>query len=549
MDGTNVTIHNKNNFNGMFSMFFRFFCLLLMSSCALGDGITIIKDNVSTTIDSVTYEEPGNDEATAGTLTINGIYEGASSEPEITGVKQTIEVVRDDRLIIIPIEIDSPASATSWEEVSVNAYGLDSIERLNIPFNGERAGIILEQANKELNILYTSSHLNKITISLDGSSEEVAYPAINNEFNHYGLIEGVPYILDQLNNTLWKWDVDYWKDLGAGVDLPNGEFNGLYSWGNQTYISTEDSIDGGVWKIGLDLQQVSTIPFSPGVRLFQTINGLLQVYGNDDGEYIFNWFDQYKEDLIVDVNPLEFPSVTAMSSSSGTYFSFRNSDSFRPYWLSADSASFELLQFPLDTTYFSGCYSSFPRVFCILGNLESGLSMYELVDGEFVLDSYLGEQLKNTSIGAVHAVGENRFISGRTEGDIYYKYHLFSVTKNGVFEIVNEEAQSHGDVYYLYPSRELGVFYFVGSMEGDVQLYKGVAAGDLTFKRLLEPQSEIDENPIDPKNLDEGGDVNPEDENESESESESEIGIASLQSYLLMMLIALLILPIRNREV
>ncbi len=481
-------------------MFSRVIFLLLFSSAAWGAGVTLDL-NLDIEIEEIRYIDAESDDANSS--------------------------------VTSSLEMDYIAS--SWYEIEATKQGLDSFQAITVNHSNSRAGVLYELPNREIEILYKDNTLNVIELNVDGSQNVGIYPEIPNDIESYGLLNGVPYILDIEADTIWQWDTDYWKDLAATQSLPAGEYQSVLSYGSNYLLSTEDETDGGLWQVGLTNQRLSSVTWPSDSSLIGTSIGFLQFYDGGLNELVAHWLGGNKSDFTVSLDRGLYPSVYGIAADSGTILTFYGNNSVSLTWLSSDSST-ELnmfaMELPENLRSFNWCYSAYPKAFCVMDVQDVGYALYEVVDGAFVLDSILNEAFSGKSINGIYAVGEHRFISAYYNGVGGDRSYLYAVNAAGVEMIMSIERSSTDDPYYFLPSRDEGVFYWVGKELGATQLYKGYASGDFIFKRNVEAPQQVDDAVA-----------------ESDDSSESSGGGGSMPTYLLAMLLILLTSRIRSNRV
>ncbi len=447
----------------------------------------------------------------------------------------------------ITIELDTQISIGSviytenddgWINHDSAKKGLDSFQEVSISHPDVISGGLYEKDDLSLDLLIKDGHLTRKTISRNGYQSTLDYPAIQNDFTRYGLMDGVPYLLDIESDTIWQWDVDYWRDLKNSLGLPDGEYDDLYAIGNHYLLSMTDEVNGGVWEIGLTKQKVSDVSLSEDSAFFFTPQGFLQLYKNRDNIFESQWLIGNNPNFIVPLNYDDFPNIAAASSASGTVFNFYSQQYFQLLWLSYDNTLPTYIDVPLGANEINGCLSSYPRAFCFFETEALGYALYEIIDGEFVLDTLLESSIGDLGIINIHAVGEHRFISAVTRGSLPNTHYLFSVNDAGTEVILEADVDADREFYSIFPSRDPSVFYWLGRETGKTQLYKAKVSGSVEFKRNVEPAEQQ-------------GKITDEEANVDESQVEdddSDDGIGSLPVSLSLLLLMLLI-PRATRKI
>ncbi|MEH6346932.1 MAG: hypothetical protein V7785_17695 [Bermanella sp.] len=481
-------------------MLFRVIFLLFFSSAALSAGVTIDVD-LEMTIDQIEY---------------------VNVEPDNADSPVTSSIVTDH-------------IASSWNNIEATKQGLDSFQAITVTHPNSRAGVLVELSNREIEILYKDNTLNVIELNVDGSQDIGIYPEIPNDFESYGLLNGVPYILDIEADTIWQWDTDYWRDLAATQTLPAGEYQSVLSYGSNYLLSTEDEIEGGLWQVGLTNQQLSNVTWPSNSSLIGTPIGLLQFYKGSANEVVGHWLESNAGDFTLGLNIDDYPFVRGTATDGGIMLAFYGAEPLKLFWLPTNPSannSISEIEIPFNWRSFNWCHSAYPKAFCVMDVQDVGYALYEVIDGEFVLDSILNEAFSGKSINGIYAIGEHRFISAYYNGVGDDRSYLYAVNGTGVEMIMSVERSSTDDPYYLLPSRDEGIFYWIGKELGRTQLYKGYASGDFIFKRNVDASQQVDD-PVE----------------ESDDSSESSGGGGSMPSYLLAMLLMLLIPRVRSYPV
>jgi len=407
--------------------------------------------------------------------------------------------------------------------------GLDSFQEVSISHPDVISGVLYEKDDLSLDLLIKDSHLTRKTISRNGYQSTLDYPAIQNDFTRYGLMDGVPYLLDVESDTIWQWDVDYWRDLNNSLGLPNGEYDDLYVIGNHYLLSMTDDVNGGIWQIGLTQQKISDVSLAEDSSFFFTPQGFLQLYKNSDGIFESQWLIGNNPEFFIPLNYDDFSYAGATASSSGTIFNFLSQQYFQLLWLSYDNTLPTYLDLPLGWSGFNGCFSSYPRAFCFVKTEALDYALYEVIDGEFVLDTMLDPSIAGLGIVNIHAVGEHRFITAVTYGSYPKTFSLLSVSGTGTEVILEASVDEDGEFYSIMPSRDPSVFYWLGRETGKTQLYKAKVSGGVDFKRNVEPADQQGKHTDGEANLD------------GSPDDDSDDGIGSLPVFSSLLLLLLLI--------
>ena len=423
----------------------------------------------------------------------------------------------------------SPKSITyndgdqGWVNIDSAKQGLDFFQEISIVHPDAISGGLYEQYNGSLYFLIKSNYLTRKSISLNGYQGSLDYPEASGDITSYGLMNGEPYILDTLNNTIWQWDAnyEYWKDLNSSLNLPNGKYDTLYAIGDHYLLSMTDDVNNGLWKIGLTNENLTDVSLIQDSSLFFTPQGLVQVFKNNDGIYEGQWLDADLPEFFIQLMYDDYPNVRTAASYSGTFIHLYGSQHATGLWLGHDKTSPSYLALPQGTNKFNGCFSSLPRAFCIIETEELGFALYELDQGKFVLDTLLDSSIANVVIISIHAVGENRFMSVVNQNANSNTHSLLSVNSLGTEILLEADVASNDEWYSISTSGDPSVFYWVGREMGETKLYKAHVAGDTTFKRAA--------------NQDGAGNV------DNNQEDDSDGGIGSLPLSITLLLFILLI--------
>ena len=485
-------------------MFLRAILLLAMSSTTWGAGVTIDVD-IDVSIEEIRYEPVVTDDMSTG-------------------------------------YIDS-----TWLDVEGERQALDAFQYLTINHPNTRIGNLRESPDRELNALYMNGLLNAIRINEDGSQVLGVYPPIENAIGSYGmLLNGVPYVLDTENNLIWQWETDYWMDLSASKEMPAGEYVAVTPYGNGYLLSTDSNDEATLWYVGGTTQAggsplaLSTVSWPSESGLVYTSLGYLQIFSENLSSYTGHWLGAGKSDFQIDVNAVDFPYYQTAIASTGIFINFYSSNNFQFYWLPSsdelDSPEMMPIELPNNWRTFNGCFTAYPKIFCVFNVQDVGFSLYELEGGEFVLDSQLNEAVSGKTINGVYSVGKNRFISAYYNGTSGNYSYLYSINEDGIETTMKVSRSSLDDPYYIHPSSyELGQFYWVGKGVGATNIYKAEASGDFAFDRNLDSIVPI-ESPVEGSSA-EG------------SSGGGSGGSGSMPTYLLAMLFMLLLPSVRWRQV
>ncbi len=444
-----------------------------------------------------------------------------------------VSIELDAQVVLESIDYTAPI----WIDHDDHKKGLSSFQEFTIIHPDVKAGTIIEQENQSLDVLYNDDHLTRVTISLGGYKTVKDYPQINNDVSSYGLMNGVPYLLDKTDDTIWQWDENYWKSLKTSLDLPSGDYNSVFAFGGSYILSVEDELNGGLWEIGLTNQKLSDVNMADGVSLAYTPQGWLQIYTDEQNNYQGNWLND-NSDFYFNLSFSEFPYFRYAASYSGTVLNFTGERYIQPYWLPANSSLPVPLILPEGWRAHKGCYSSAQRAFCIIAVGEQDYGLYEVIDGELILDTQLDQTINDLIVVNIRAVGEHRFISAESRSESSSTFYLLSASSAGTDTIFEADVEPQNGYYFILASRDPSVFYWVGKEEGKTPIYKAGVTGDLVFKRNVEPAQ--DEEIIqDGKNL--------EDNQNLSVDSDSEDGIGSFPASLILLMFVLLFPRFKRR--
>ncbi len=371
--------------------------------------------------------------------------------------------------------------------------GLDSFQEVSITHPSVISGGLYEQDNLSLDLLIKNNHLTRKKISKSGYQGTLDYPPIENDIDSYGLMNGEPYLFDTVADTIWQWDADlsYWNDLKASLNLPDGEYDTLHAMGEHYLLSMTDEVNNGLWEIGLTKKKLTDVSLAQDSTLFYTPQGLVQIYKNNQGIFEGQWLNANLPGFVIPLNYDDYKYVQTVASYSGTFIHLFGPQHAEALWLPFNEFLPSYIQLPEGTSQFRSCFSSLPKAFCVIKTEELGFALYELVQSEFILDTLLDSSLENAGITSIHAVGEHRFISTVSHGVNSKSFSLLSVDSAGTEVLLKAEVATDKEWYFIQPSRDPSVFYWVGREMGETNLYKAHVAGDLEFKRNVEPVEDL----------------------------------------------------------
>ena len=229
----------------------------------------------------------------------------------------------------------------------------------------------------------------------------------------------------------------------------------------------------------------------------------------------------------VNVNSVDLPHVHSAKTNTGTFIMFYGDVLSTAFWLQSAPMSVKAVKFPQNLKSFSGCTSVNNQAFCMFNVEGLGYALYEMVDGEFVLDTQLNEAFSGKHINGIYAVGEKRYISAFYDGVTGSRSYLYLADSEGVKRLYSHEVANSQSQFFIKPSILEGTFYWISQVLGETLIYKAEASGDFTFKRNLDSIVPI----------------------ESPAEESSGGGSGSMPTYLLAMLLMLLFPRVRWRQV
>ena len=149
------------------------------------------------------------------------------------------------------VSIELETAITVGSVVYTNTDEPGSLKYQSVNFTGELPRSAWETSELEYQFFYKDSGaLYRSSVSRTGEIDTKAYPPINNGFTDYITINGIPYILDETDNTILGWNEveGVWVDLASVASLPSGQFTSLYTLYNKPVIG----IDQGLWAIDVE---------------------------------------------------------------------------------------------------------------------------------------------------------------------------------------------------------------------------------------------------------------------------------------------------------
>jgi hypothetical protein len=403
---------------------------------------------------------------------------------------------------------------------------------------------MLESASYDLYALYSDGQLNTVAINTVGSQVKSIYPVTENGIHDYGLRNGVPYILDTVGDTILEWNINYWNDTQVSQNLPDGHYYSAVPYSSGYLITAADkqiddpktvdvdeskiepAVPTMLWDAGDATQEVPIIGSVSDSKYIKTPNGTLQFFSENLSTYTGHWLDNNEPDFTVGVNSVDYPYVHSATTNTGTFITFYNDKGISVmFWLAAGSSVGQAIEIPEGMKSFYGCYTANSKAFCML-NVESlGFALYEMEDGEFVLDTQLNEALSGKNINGIYAIGNNRYISAFYSGSSGSHSYLYLANGKEVEVVLEADINSNQGEYFFLPSAQEGLYYWISTNTGSTKIYKAEASGDFAFERNLDSIVRI----------------------ESPAEESSGSGSGSMPIYLLAMLLILLIPSFKSR--
>ena len=383
----------------------------------------------------------------------------------------------------VSIEIDSSDTIGSivysddaWDALEVDESVIDSYKYTIIDYAGERPQTNYETDDLSLEFLNKSgATLNKLTLSPAGHSEVYSYPAISNDFERFIQIDGIPFILDSVADIIYAWngELSYWEDLSQRFEMPGGEYIDIINIRNNLVLSTEEGMSNGLWHVAVTPYQLTDTLLSES-KVIYTPFGSMQLHVNEDNQYAVHWIGLDKPVDILPVSNFNARYLVSFISGSGTLSLFA-SDHLTFLW-SGVSGHIEILP-PNNTTRLMGCYtSSYPHLFCAFETSDGEVVLFELKDGVFRADSRLGVigDYIDRNITSVHAVGSKRFLATVAWGSVSSRFTLSVVESDQVAEVTNFDVlfSNNEDVFYIFPSKNLTDFYWLGVTNDKIYVNK-----------------------------------------------------------------------------
>lgn len=393
---------------------------------------------------------------------------------------------------------------------------------------GSRSGIL---SKKNIIIEYDSPGCLHKTLSVGekASGNLFAYYArdyvvykeadSNGELIKVNLIKSVDYLhelkfrsgksifIDNELDTIevWNESLNYWASLNDLYSYPNDGFiEDIFLFSGHYYVSIIGGADEGLWKLGFPSIKTSDFPLSvnpvvgTSFGLFQfDFNGrlLLREIGADETEYAID----------VDIKDVKY--FRTMQTSSGVYFFIGGDEFSKIYYLDEDAQVLKSVKIPHDVSVLHGCNGHYPNAFCAAASynlLEKSIFMhiYRLLDGEFVLDAVIKDQVvynSGLSLMNVAGYGKNRVITF-FEGE--NKIRVYTLNEEGLHLVDT-----------IFPIRGKSSAFFLDGLSGD-SFYLGAKNSDsVLFRKFLVDGSAIEniENlgvPIDDVNVPQDVDEN-----------------------------------------
>ncbi len=449
-------------------------------AAAAESKLEIVKEKVDSALEKLEEAESPVSEASVSIGIINQLFREAS-QYSIAAAKSAETAAAYASTFTIP-KLQFHADTKTFE-------GLESLELLAVPLTHKESGSesdgvdnvsvraehVIAKSNSIIDIFYRNPNLNNISLEFLGedntSAEEIMFPIIGFESSNYGMLNDSLYLISRLTTysspILWEWVNYEWRDLSSELSLPDGTLNDLIFTDDEMFVSIESELNPGIWEVNVPEKtssNISTMSSSGMAKVFTSPEEAFQIHskGNDEineyVEYELNWFDPNKSDVTFEIEDSSdfypktedgdfdttyVPNVFTASTESGTYVGFYGYAAFKLYWVDDGESEAIPINPPEDLVY-QGCYESAPRIdpriFCMAGDAESNLVLYELLDnGEYEPDTLLKDSLKNLNIEGIYAVGINRFISARFNDTDNDQFHLFNVSDTGIHPIMTPE--------------------------------------------------------------------------------------------------------------
>lgn len=387
----------------------------------------------------------------------------------------------------------------NWDEVVIDPLAAGSLKYQSVNFTGELPRSAWETSELEYQFFYKDSGaLYRSSVSRTGEIDTKAYPPINNGFTDYITINGIPYILDETDNTILGWNEveGVWVDLASVASLPSGQFTSLYTLYNKPVIG----IDQGLWAIDVEESvQVSTYPLSAGPLIYTPNNyfQILSVAGTLNFQSNRLSIDGTSTQALEDmhVNSAEYAFDSAAVGDTGTISVFEYiegevdlevdilDEDKAPYlFVWTNDEQHMLIEKPFRTEGFKGCFTSYPRIFCAFTGIDKMVILFELKDGEFRADTIIGTytSLFGMDIQSIKALGEKRYGLLSKESDDSIEFTAFVATSVAAWKL-NSEVQGLDSHMFLSFSKELGVINGFGYEAGAASLSKITHRGPLEY--------------------------------------------------------------------
>lgn len=395
--------------------------------------------------------------------------------------------------------------ADEWERLDIDPSIIKSYKFKTIDYVGDRPEVLGENDVFGIDALYKSGQqLNKISLSQEGVVTTASYPQIENNFTDYIGINGVPFILDEVSDTVYSWDqeLEYWQDLSVLLGLPEGEYTDILSINNNLVVSIDDAQNKGLWYIGAPSYQLTSTLFNEESRIIYSPNGYMQLYIEDDGQYGVHWIGLEKESDRLPVDIADYFYWGSGNSSSGTLSIFLGEQG--PYFLWSDADGHRQVLPPMETTRILACYSeSYPNLFCAFVTDNREIVLYEVENGQFREDTKLGllKDFDESYITSVLAIGDKRYVSIATRyGDILTRYSLSVIGSEEPFLLADIDITygSDNDIFRMFKSKKTSEsdFYYVGITSSNIIVNKITHEGSAVF---VENSPESDEPAILPR--------------------------------------------------
>ena len=343
-----------------------------------------------------------------------------------------------------------------------------------------------------------SGLLHGLRITRSGDVETVIYPEITNGFTGYTSINGVLYILDEVADTVYRWNEGSgeWVDLADSMAMPSGEYTGLYSFYNNPVVGTAE----GLWYLALNSYQLSFIAPAAG-PVMRTPVGYYQLvissedlnfkaipFSNGDGANVAF------EDMLVSSEDYSYSGYAYGETGAVSIFELKVVDDAESSDDDAEELESNLLvwtteeghqviEAPRSTTNIKGCFTSYPQLFCVYETTDNYTVLFELKNGEFRADTILGSiaSLAGVEIKSIKAIGSKRYgvISKQVGESVEYSS---IVSDSLASRMITTDVYSLDSNMFAFFSLEAGVVNILGYEAGLVGFSKIKHSGPTEYQ-------------------------------------------------------------------